>query len=688
MTSSHEQNTTTDNSTAEAPSAAPPPVEPASASTAPAEAPPTPQRMREQQREAVRWWLKLVLQPTIFFGLVVLLIVLVGVAQHYEMLSIDGGTKTDASNGGGSNRYICPMMCVPAQSEPGRCPVCSMELKLATSGANETSTSIEIDPTARRIANIQTAPVHQAPLRRTIRTIGELTYDEGALKTLAAYVDGRIEALYADYTGVGVKKGDRLALVYSPRLYSAQVEFLLARKSYRDGRSSTLKGVAESNRRLYDGARQRLAEFGMTPDQITQLEQEGTANSRLHLVAPISGTVIEKQAVEGQYVKEGQTIYRLADLSTLWLMLKLFPDEAATVRYGQKVTATVQSFPNQEFPGRVAFVDPHVDPKTRTVNVRVVIPNRDGMLRVGDYAKAAVEVPIGSGKGPPARVYDPDLAGKWVSPRHPQIVRDGPGTCPLCGIDLVPATEYGFTDSPLVDPEALVVPRDAVLMAGDSSVVYVEVESGKFELRRVVLGANLGNELVVLEGLDEGEEVATRGNFLIDSQMQLVGNPSLIDPSRATQTNDDELPVEVLEALANLPEGDRQTATVQRICPVSGELLGSMGTPIKVDVKGTPVFICCDGCRGSLLNDPEKYLQELEDIRGEETNAWAMDIPPIGTVEIIELEEGSQDGGLPPIGVPELIDPAVDSPGASPPDVRANGTSAETVIGSGREVSR
>jgi Cu(I)/Ag(I) efflux system membrane fusion protein len=250
-----------------------------------------------------------------------------------------------------------------------------MELVPATTGGGGGELSIEIDPAARRVANIETVPVRAAPMSRTIRAIGELTYDEGTLKTISAYVDGRLDRLYADYTGVVVNKGDHLALVYSPRLYSSQVEYLLAKKSRDNGRNSTLARVVESNEELLKNARQRLIELGMTETQIDQLESDGEANSRLHLCAPISGTVIKKLAVEGQYVKEGQAIYQLADLSTVWLMLRLFPEDAAAMRYGQKVEAEVQSLAGRKFTGRVAFIDPSVDPKTRTVGVRVVIPN-------------------------------------------------------------------------------------------------------------------------------------------------------------------------------------------------------------------------------------------------------------------------------------------------------------------------
>ncbi|HBL42791.1 efflux RND transporter periplasmic adaptor subunit [uncultured Gimesia sp.] len=622
----------------------------------------------QRKQNVRRWWIRLLVQPALFLLCGALLIAGLGVAQRMGFITSGGGGHSHGSVLSKAIKYICPMMCTPPQTEPGRCPVCAMELVPATSDSSKSDPrAVRIDPAARRIANIQTATVQSLPLTQTIHSVGELSYDEGTLKTLSAYVDGRIERLYADFTGVEVKQGDHLAYVYSPLLYSSQVELLLAKKAFENSRSATLSRVTRTSQNLYQSSKQKLIELGMTMSQIEALEKTGTANSRMHLCAPISGTVIKKQAIEGQYVKEGQVIYQLADLSRLWLMLELFPEDAATIRYGQKVEATVQSLPDETFTGRVAFIDPHVDPQTRTVGVRIMIPNPHGRLRVGDYARATISIPAGS-KGKSGGIYDPELADCWICPRHPHVISEVSGKCPLSGQALVPTSKYGYVSQLLAESDVLTVPRDAVLMAGEHSVLYVETEPGRFEIRNVVLGSTCGDQIVILKGVKQGEQVATRGNFLIDSQMQLAGNPSLIDPTRAEPLPVEEMSETMLAALAKLSGTDRKLAEHQRICPVTMMSLGTMGAPPKVDVNGKTVFICCEGCRESLLEHPKKYLEIIRTADASNSRNEAvsdMDLPPLGVPEIME-----PDDSLPPIEMPLEIDPEpmqLEPPQSAPP---------------------
>lgn len=598
--------------------------------------------------------------PLMFFVAGAGLFFVLGLMQRFGWISAGGGPSTGSASAAADVEYICPMMCVPPVKEPGRCPVCAMELVPATgNNAGGDERSIIVDPASRRIANIQTVSVKTRSVDRTIRSVGELQYDEGSLKTITAYSGGRIERLFVDYTGAVVEKGDRLAFLYSPQLHAAQVEFLQTAKMQTG--SSRLQAVAEANRLLQLNARQKLVELGMSETQIATLERNGKPDSRLDILAPLAGTVINRMVSQGQTVKDGEPLFQLADLSSVWLMLELFPQDAAAVRYGQRVDATLKSIPGETFSGRIAFVDPDVDPKTRTVNVRVVIDNSDGRLRIGDYARAEIVVPVGGSDR--NQIYDPELASKWISPRHPHIVSDKPGQCPLCGDDLIAASKLGFTDTPPTETESLVVPRNAVLQAAGHSVTYVEEEPGRFAIRRVITGATVGDEIVIEQGLAADEKIATRGNFLLDSQMQLAGNPSLIDPTRAAEPLEmiAGFDVKMLAAIQMLPDADQPLALEQVICPVTKFKLGSMGVPPKVSVAGNDIYLCCEGCRDSLMEDPQSYITMLETMKAEGTlheaeseDAGMPELPDIGAIGDIEAID---DSGLPPIGEMQLVPP-------------------------------
>lgn len=481
-------------------------------------------------RKNLRWWLARLVTPALLLIVGLTLIAAIGVAQRVGWIASQGGSQS-SSDAAAQQPHTCPMHPQIRQPGPGRCPICGMALvpATATSGTDLDELSVKIETAQRRLANIETAEVRREPVQATIHSVGAIAIDESRMATVAAYVNGRLERLFADYTGVPVAKHDHLAVVYSPELYAAQVEYLETRQSVEETSAATLGVVQQAQQKLLENSRQKLSELGMLETQIAELEQSGTAKSRLTIYTPIGGTVIEKLAVEGKYVAAGEPIYRIADLSTVWLMLELYPEDAARIRFGQRVEAEMQSLPGETFEGRVAFVAPTVDAQKRTVGVRVEFLNEQRRLRPGDYASATIYVPIGQ----QGEVYDEALAGRWISPMHPQIIRDEPGTCPICGMDLLPTSLFGYSDTPIKQPASLYVPRSAVLMAGDNSVVYVEVESGRYQIRPVTIGPILRNKVIILDGLKEGEKVATAGNFLIDSQMQLAGKPSLIDPSKA-----------------------------------------------------------------------------------------------------------------------------------------------------------
>ena len=490
----------------------------------------TPEPVSTTRQEILRWGLGRLVNLGLFVGAGVLLIVLLGIAQRVGWLKTAGEAQSSSGVGSAAEAvHTCPMHPQIRQPGLGDCPICGMPLVPATAGgADLDEFAVSIEPAQRRLANIKTVTVTEQPVSRQLQTIGSIEIDESRQATISSYIDGRLEEIYADYTGVEVQEGDHLAVVYSPQIYSAQIEYLEAKKTLESSSDSALASIREAQEKLADNSRQRLLELGLTADQLKELDATETAKSRLTIHAPMGGTVIEKLAEEGKYIEAGEPIYRIADLAMVWLMLELFPEDASRIRFGQQVQARLSSNPNEVLTGRVAFIAPNVDPSSRTVGVRVEFTNEQRKLRPGDYAEATITIPI----GPEGEIYDKDLAGKWISPMHPQIIRDQPGPCPVCGMQLVPTTRYGFAATPVDQPVSVTIPRSALLLAGQNSVAYVETEAGRFELRVVKIGPFLKDNVVILEGIEPGEQVATSGNFLIDSQMQLAGKPSLIDPTR------------------------------------------------------------------------------------------------------------------------------------------------------------
>jgi membrane fusion protein, copper/silver efflux system len=339
---------------------------------------------------------------------------------------------------------------------------------------------------------------------------------------------------------VRVKKGDPMVTIWSPTLIKSQVEL------FESIRSGDTEGVIR-------GAEEKLMQYGLTKAQIDWIRKSKKPDLYITLRAPINGIVMKKMAVLGQYVKEGQDMFVINDLSHVWVMMDAYESDLPWIRYGQTVTFTTPAVPGKTFEGKVIFIDPFVDMATRTVKVRVDAPNPDYELKPHMFVNAELESEVDDH----GIVMKPEWIGKYICPYDPTDVSDKPGSCskPVqcqprptgvrfaegdnpsgdctkAKVPLRPATEYGYSgnQNPVLP---LVIPESAVLFTGKRSIVYVEVPNQPdptYEQRDVTLGPRTGNNYVVFSGLKEGEQVVVKGNFQIDSSVQILGEPSMMNP--------------------------------------------------------------------------------------------------------------------------------------------------------------
>jgi len=266
----------------------------------------------------------------------------------------------------------------------------------------------------------------------------------------------------------------------------------------------------------------------------------------------MGGIVIHKHATEGMYVNTGTPIYTLADLSRLWVMLDAYESDLPWVRYGQEVEFLTEAYPGQVFKGKISFHDPILNAKTRTVKVRLNVDNPDGKLKPGMFVRSVLRAKVAQG----GAAMEPELAGKWICPMHPSIIKDQPDKCDICEMDLV-ATESLFATVNEPNQPPLVIPATAPLITGRRAIVYVRVPDAKkptFEGREVVLGPRAGDYYLVKEGLAEGEIVVTNGNFKIDSALQIQAKPSMMSAESSHKYEIFEVPGEYRRQLWGIVE--------------------------------------------------------------------------------------------------------------------------------------
>ncbi len=423
--------------------------------------------------------------------------------------------------------WTCSMHPQIKMPTKGKCPICGMDLIPVKKGGDEDASPREIKMSKAAIAlsEILTVDVERKFVSANVRLVGKVEYDESRLKNITSWVPGRLDRLYVDYTGVPVKKGDHLVWLYSPELISAQEEYLLALRNMKAKKGGTM---GEIYRRTFKAAEAKLRLLGITEGQLKEIRNTKKPVDHMTIYAPIGGIVIHKNGVEGMYVKTGTRIYTIADLSRLWVMLDAYEADITWIRYGQEVKFTVEAYPGETFRGNVSFIDPILNEKTRTIKVRLNVENESGKLKPGMFVRAVVKSSVAAG----GKVMDPALVGKWIGPMHPEIIMDKPGNCPICGMPLVKAETLGYVETPDASQAPLVIPATAPLATGKRAVVYVEKdgEPGVYEGREIVLGPRAGDYYLVNQGLREGEKVVVSGNFKIDSALQILAKPSMMNP--------------------------------------------------------------------------------------------------------------------------------------------------------------
>jgi len=381
---------------------------------------------------------------------------------------------TAAARTTAKEQWQCPMHPTIIQDHPGNCPICGMKLvKVEDSGAGQMAERAEaapspeglagvtIDPARQQLIGLTLANVERAKVSSSWRTPGRIAVDETRVHHVNVKFSGFMESVYGGFVGRYVQEGEPLFSIYSPELLSAQEELLVAlrtRKKLSGG------AMASDGAALVAAARKKLELWDMPESEIARVERTEESSRTITFYAPASGVLTRKEAFEGMRVSAGDMPFEIVDLSLVWVLADAYESDLAMVSVGMPATLTLKAFPNGTFSGAVTFIDPILDPTTRTAKVRLEFPNEGGELK-------------------------PEMFG--------EVVLQGPSH------------------------EGLRLPVDAVIKSGTQDVVFLSRGEGKFEPREVELGTGDSQYVEVVSGLDEGDSVVTRANFLIDSESRL-----------------------------------------------------------------------------------------------------------------------------------------------------------------------
>lgn len=400
-----------------------------------------------------------------------------------EMMPIELATAAPAATraDAGAGLYTCPMHPQIEQDHPGTCPICGMELVPKQDddtgvdpATRELVSAVSLSPLQAVLADVE--PVH--PERRqmevSVDAIGEVSLPEDQVNTLASWQAGRVENLLLRETGGYIAKGAHILDIYSEELVQAQEEYLLAQRAVSQLGDSGYESISGSTRRLLSAAHDKLKRLGMTGEQIDALGETGTVVEYVSIDAQHGGTVMEKFVSEGMYVREGERMFTVADLSSVWIEVEVYERDMAQLSVGKPVTMLCPIHPGMVFTGYIELIEPSLDTTTRTHTARVVVDNRDFILRPGMIMDAQLTI------------------------------------------------DYG---------EMLLLPRNAILHTGDGDLVYAMVGDNQWEPREVTTGHDFGDYVQITSGLGADEAVAGTAVFLLDSEAQLKGVPRPTDAS-------------------------------------------------------------------------------------------------------------------------------------------------------------
>ncbi|MEX2592012.1 MAG: efflux RND transporter periplasmic adaptor subunit [Anditalea sp.] len=395
-----------------------------------------------------------------------------GGSPEAETVAGEGATAeaAHAHEEGEAEVWTCAMHPQIREDGPGQCPICGMDLIPVTSGGGEAVAEDEIQMTeaAMKIADVQTVTVQQAVPTKEIYLPGKVQADERSIAAVTARFPGRIERLYVNFTGQEVRKGERLASIYSPELVQAQKELLEAVR------------FKETNPSFYEAAINKLKLWDLTDAQIQNILENGKVQYNFDIYATQSGTVVSRNVSEGGYVTEGQPLFDIANLAKVWVLFDAYENDLAWIEEGDEISFTVESMPGEVFTSEVTFIDPVINPQTRVASVRTEVANPNGQLKPQMFAQGILESSL------------EDMKNALVVPKS----------------------------------SVLWTGKRAVVYVKDSAF-----EQPTFEYREVILGPEAGDFYVVAEGLSAGEEVVANGVFKVDAAAQLQGKKSMMNPT-------------------------------------------------------------------------------------------------------------------------------------------------------------